>query len=196
MSNVDWFRNDYAWDKVAGANFMNLKNRPWKTKEDVLIFSKVSNFTYNPIRVKRTEKSLKRDPVESVRRKVSKKDSTYHHYGVNQAAGYTNKALPSDGKKHPIDIIRFSIRQKGCYYGGWHGTRKPVPLFEYLIRTYTNKGDTVLDNVIGSGSTGVAAFNTGRRFIGMEKDLDIYKSAVNRIKAETCQRNLFNESFF
>ena len=73
-----------------------------------------------------------------------------------------------------------------------HQTQKPVKLFEYLIRTYTNKGDLVLDNVIGSGTTGIACYNLNRRFIGMEKDADIYQMAVNRIDNETRQLKLFN----
>jgi len=79
-------------------------------------------------------------------------------------------------------------------YGILHPTQKPVALFEYLIRTYTNEGDTVLDNVIGSGTTAVAAFRTGRRWIGMEKDPEIYEKACARIERDTKQQNLFTQS--
>ena len=169
---------------------MNLKNRPWKTKEDVLIFSKVAGFTYNPIRVSRTAKSLKRDPTGTSRRRRSSK-RIVNHYNINEQAKCETMLSNQDGSKHPIDIIKFNIiPPNGRYYGGGHGARKPVKLFEYLIKTYTNKGDTVLDNVIGSGTTVIATHNTGRRFIGMEKDAEIYKMAAERITNETRQMKI------
>ncbi len=188
MSNIDWFRNDYCWNKVSGANFMNLKNRPWKTKEDVLIFSKVPGFTYNPIRINR----IIRNKSELKRTKVTSTKKAYHkHYGMISKAGSIT-GYDEDNKKHPVSVIKFSVREKGYLLNQNNGTRKPVKLFEYLIKTYTNKGDTVLDNVIGSGTTGVACYNTGRRFIGMEKDDEIYSMAVKRIDNETRQIKLFN----
>ena len=91
---------------------------------------------------------------------------------------------------YPKSILKF-MRPNNLTGGGLHPTQKPVKLFEYLIKTYTNPGETVLDNTIGSGTTAVASFNTNRKWIGIEKDKDIYQSAVARIKKDTAQLQLF-----
>lgn len=189
MSNVKWFVNDWVWNKVSGANFCNLKNRPWKTKEDIVVFSKKPNFTFNPIPIMRTTLSLKRDPAGTNR--SCKKRGVVEHYGLKMDE-YHAIFSSTDGTKHPVDILKFSKYAHTKRYSKFtHATQKPVALFEYLIRTYTDEGDTVLDNVIGSGTTAVACYNTGRRWIGVEKDEIIYREAVERIKWDTAQGLLF-----
>ena len=170
------FKYEWIWNKVNGANFMNLKNRPLKTQEQVLIFSETANFTFNPARVFRSDKSLKRDPIGSiVDRKIY--SNKVEHYGASR-----NKTLTVsvDGKKHPIDIIKFTIHEKGRYKIK-HPTKKPVALIEYLIKTYTNEGETVLDFCMGSGTTLVACQNLNRNGIGIEKDPDYFEIAKERV---------------
>lgn len=175
LSNIKNYKYDWIWDKVAGANFMNLKNRPFKTHENILIFSKNSNFTFNPIKVPRTEKSIRRQPIGKER--VIKGEGEVEFYNLKRI----NVHLIG-GLKHPIDIIRFSIHEKGRY-NFRHPTKKPVALFEYLIKTYTNEGDLVLDNCAGSGTTGVACKNLGRNYILIEKDREYCDIAEDRIRA-------------
>ena len=163
MSNLEMFKYEWIWNKVNGANFMNLKNRPFKTQEQILIFSKTPSFTFHPIRVMRTEKSLQRDPIgRAVNRKTYSKNIEY--YGAKRNGML---ALDEDGMKHPIDIIKFSIHEKWRYETK-HTTKKPVALFEYLIKTYTNEGDTIHDSCLGSGTTLEACRRTNRNCIGFE----------------------------
>jgi len=178
MSNLEMFKYEWIWDKIAGANFMNLKNRPFKTQEQILIFSKTANFTFNPIRVSRSEKSLKRDKVGSMRKRKHSERSSAEYYNIKRLQGFS--ILNSDGKKHPIDIIQFSTKERGIYEFK-HPTKKPVALFEYLIKTYTNEGDLVLDNCAGSGTTGVACKNLGRKFILIEKEEKYCRVAQKRL---------------
>jgi len=175
-SNMGMFRYEWIWNKNAGANFMNLKNRPSKTQEQVIVFSEAAHFTFNPIRVPRTDKSLIRDPVgKRVYRKCYKS-----HVGYYGAGRLENFGLHEDGLRHPIDIIEFSVRDKGRYQIK-HPTKKPIALMEYLIKTYTNEGDTVLDFCMGSGTTGVACRNLNRNFIGIEKVPEYFEIAKARI---------------
>ena len=176
MSNTSWFRYKWIWNKVAGANFMNLDNRPWKTHEEILVFFPTANFTFNPIRTARTQSSLQRDPPgHEVNR--NRGNHITKHYNVETNSEIN---LDKDGKKHPIDIIKISVHGKNRYKIN-HPTKKPVKLFKYLIKTYTNKSDIVLDNVIGSGTTAVAAKALDRKYIGFEKDSEYYKTAQERV---------------
>jgi site-specific DNA-methyltransferase (adenine-specific) len=174
-SNYEMFKYEWIWNKINGSNFMNIKNRPFKTQENILVFSKTANFIFNPQRVYRTEKSLKRDKigVEASRDLFS---VDIEHYGAKRS----NKLkLSADGKKHPIDIITFSIHEKGRYKIK-HPTKKPLELMKYLISTYTNENDMVLDNTMGSGTTCLAAKELNRKFIGIEKEANYYEIACRR----------------
>lgn len=183
QSNRKWFRYTWVWDKVAGGNFMNLANRPFKTHEDVVIFSPTANFTFNPIRVPRTDKSYKRYKNEATIKGSTRKTK---HYDIHVRDTNVKK------DKHPIDIIKFNKFEHGRFFHS-HPTKKPVALFRYLVKTYTNKGDTVLDNCAGSGTTGVACIEEGRKSILIEKDLKYCKLIKGRIseKLQT-SGNLFN----
>jgi site-specific DNA-methyltransferase (adenine-specific) len=179
-SNMGRFKYSWIWDKVNGVNLFNLKNRPFKTHEDIIIFADKPNFTFNPLRIMRTKSSLKRDPVGTKRKVLCKRGSKVSHYGFTQKkAIYKEKTI--DGKRHPIDIIKFNLKRTGLkqYYNSpyKHPTQKPLALCEYLIKTYTNEGDIVLDNTAGSGTTGVAARNLRRDFIMIEQ-LDEYVKII------------------
>ena len=160
MSNPKMFRYEWVWEKDNGTGFLNAKKMPLKKHENILVFYKHLP-TYNP------QMREGFNPYYNVRKNPD--SSNYGDY----------KATPSssDGTRYPIDIIKFN-RDKGL-----HPTQKPVALLEYLIKTYTNEGDTVLDNCMGSGSTGVACKNTNREFIGMELDEKYFKVACERLGA-------------
>jgi site-specific DNA-methyltransferase (adenine-specific) len=170
MSNIDMFRYEWIWEKDNATGFLNAKRMPLKIHENILLFYEKLP-TYNPI----MRQGFK--PYFSKRKKPQ--SSNYNWY----------KAVSSgseDGSRYPIDIIQFNKDNDT-----FHPTQKPVKLVEYLIYTYTNEGDIVLDNCMGSGTTAVAAFNTNRHFIGFEKDEKYFKLAEKRIKENQQQLKLF-----
>ena len=159
MSNVKEFSHSWVWNKRFAANYPLAKKQPMKIHEDVAVFG----HGYKPIMVKR-DKPIKK--------------------GANKGAPIFNKGLENPlykGKtyveKYPESIINFEKRKEHSY----SPTQKPVALLEYLIKTYTLEGETVLDNCMGSGSTGVACINTKRNFIGIEKDDKYFEIARARI---------------
>ena len=168
MSNIKDYRYDWKWDKVVGSNFINAKRMPLKVYEDVMIFYKRQP-TYNPQMVLREEKNFR----------VSGKSGNNSNRvnGVKQLSG-----VASDKMKYPTNKIKINRLEKELNSKHViHPTQKPVALFEYLIKTYTNEGETVLDNCMGSGTTGVACKNLNRNFIGMELDKEYCEIAKKRI---------------
>jgi site-specific DNA-methyltransferase (adenine-specific) len=172
MSNPKWFRYAWVWEKDAGSNFATVKFQPMKEHEDVCVFYR-ERPTYHAQRQERvgSRKGRATTTVDSGR--------TGSVYGTQAGTGI----LSVPELRSPRSIQRFK-RERGL-----HPTQKPVALMEYLIRTYTNEGETVLDNTMGSGTTGVACLNTGRRFIGMEKDASIFATAQARIAAAQSERD-------
>ena len=161
-SNYKMFRYNWVWEKLYSTGFMNANKMPLKNIEDVLVFYKRLP-TYNPQGIIEVNK-------KQVRKK-DKKTTIYSDMGLKEGT-YTQKYT-----NYPKQIIKTTTKEKTI-----HPTQKPVELFEYLIKTYTNEGDTVLDNVMGSGTTGVACLNTNRNFIGMELDADYFNIAKERIE--------------
>ena len=156
MSNIKNYKYDWIWNKKKGGNIMNLKYQPYKVHEIISVFNK---HNYYPI-------------MESQKERVSK---TYSKGEANGIKNYGD--IRTYNKKYPKSIIEYSnANQKGKV----HPTQKPVELLEYLIKTYTNENDIVLDNCMGSGSTGVACINTNRKFIGIEKERYFYEIARSR----------------
>ena len=174
-SNLSGLCYLWVWNKRKAGNIFLANVQPMKTHEDVCVFSfsgKMPNFY----------------PIKTLRDKVKKSKN----YGTGKAMGGTGKKEPTEytyTHKNPISIIDVSnANQKGKV----HPTQKPVELMEYLIKTYTNEGETVLDFASGSGTTGVACVNTGRKFIGIEMDECYFKIAKNRI--EETQTNTTKEA--
>ena len=165
LSNIDNYRYDLVWKKQKPCNFFQLKRRFGKCTENICIFYK-EQCTYNPQMSKFEGKLVHNKPKACHNSILS---------GTNQ-----KKIIPynDNGYRYPIDILEFN-RVK--YKEQLHPTQKPVELLEYLIKTYTNENDTVLDNCMGSGSTGIAAINTNRKFIGIEKNEEYFKIAKERI---------------
>lgn len=163
-SNPAMWRYNLIWDKVLSAGFLNANRMPLRQHEELCVFYKKPP-TYNP------QKSL----GEKSHSKGSKKNCENHNYGEY---GFVDNSEVHGNLKFPTSILKF---QKPHPSKSVHPTEKPVELLEYLIKTYTNRGETVLDNCMGSGSTGVACANTGRDFIGMELDEHYYTVAKERI---------------
>lgn len=172
MSNPKWFKHEWVWHKSKSGSAFTAKYRPLARHESVLVFGK-GRVTYNPI--KRKGKPYKRARV-ALGDKIN-----------NHGIGFNGKGIFSenDGFRYPESVIFF--QQKWRRQDQVHPTQKPVELMEYLIRTYSNEGETVLDNSMGSGTTGVACVNTGRRFIGIEKDADFFRVANERISSANSQ---------
>lgn len=160
-SNYGMFKYTWVWDKVRGSNFATVNIRPFNAHEEIAVFYRQQP-TYNA-------------------QKFEGKAYTQRQGRVGEAkqTGLHRKEVitVNEGDRHPLSIIRFSKES------GHHPTQKPVALMEYLIRTYTNEGDTVLDNTMGSGTTGVACENTGRNFIGIERDPGYFAIAKERIRS-------------
>lgn len=160
MSNRAWFRQALVWKKNIASNFLNANRQHLSRHEDVLVFG-----------AKQTTFNKQMGSGKAYTQKRTGRDDTGDNYGGIAARTDT----VNDGGRNPISVLEFDREV------GQHPTQKPVALMEYLIRTYTNEGDTVLDNCMGSGTTGVACKNTGRKFIGIEMDDNYYDIAKNRI---------------
>jgi len=168
-SNYKYFRHQWIWVKSKCGNFQLAKKQPLKYTEDILVFGKKSP-QYNPICEQAHEATLNR-------RKYRFNGETS---GINHMASgkYFFKLEHGEDKIYPKNILFIDSNRNNI-----HPTEKPVELMEYLIKTYTNEGETVLDNCMGSGTTGVACKKTGRHFIGIEKDEKYFEIAVSRVSA-------------
>ena len=167
MSNIKMFKYGFVWIKTKASNFQNARKIPMKKHEDILVFYK-SLPTYN-----HNAKTLE-TPVKNSRKN---KGANLGH--CVDSGNYLQK----EGGFPTSDIYFANPSGKGHL----HPTQKPVVLFEYLIRTYTNEGDLVLDNCAGSGTTGVACKNLNRNFIGIELDPEYFKIAEKRIRECDCR---------
>lgn len=165
-SNIKAYKHDWVWQKNAGSNFGCVKFQPMREHESVLVFCN-GRLTYNPIMQERADsgKARVKTPV-----KYNTKTEVYAG-GLNGEVVSTRPSL-----RYPSSVQKFNRER------GFHPTQKPVALLAYLVKTYTNEGDTVLDNCMGSGSTGVACVNTGRKFIGIELDPNYFETAKKRIE--------------
>lgn len=170
-SNLALYKYDWVWEKPSGANFLNFKYQPAKVHENIMVFGKMAtsyskkgNMIYNP---------------------QMEEGTPYKQWSGSQRESHNNSTVRSpikkvitenDGTRFPRSIQRFALDKDK-----FHPTQKPIALLEYLVKTYTNEGDTVLDNCMGSGSTGVACKNTNRNFIGIELDENYFNIAKERL---------------
>lgn len=180
MSNTKLYKYNWHWNKVKPSSFFNAKNAPMKKVEDICVFSfgAIANgsknlMIYNP-----------QGLIECGKIRPPKNDSVPNQSTIGKRPSRAN-SYRQEFTNYPTDLIEFSFEQKPI-----HPTQKPVPLFEYLIKTYTNKGETVLDNTMGSGTTGVACINTNRNFIGMELDDKYFEIAKARINEAITAKQL------
>lgn len=166
-SNRKMFRYDLVWDKQLVSGFLNAKRMPLRQHEQIAVFYKKLP-TYNP------QFSLGK-PLHSMGTAYKGKEVKNQNYGKHNT---TDDARAGSTEKYPTSILTFTKPHPGI---AMHRTEKPVALLEYLIKTYTREGDLVLDNCMGSGSTGMACVNTKRKFIGMELDKHYFDIAQKRI---------------
>ena len=179
-SNISQFREELIWVKNKAGSGILAKKRHLKIHEDIIVFSKTGHYTYNPIKWHIPEKQFL-----TQRRTMSVYGETNNNYG-----SMPRKRKSDDGSRFPISLLPFAVpitpAKNKVYHNdidvNVHPTQKPVALLEYLIKTYSNENDLVLDNCMGSGSTGVACVNTSRNFIGMELDSKYFKIAKERIE--------------
>jgi len=162
-SNMGMFKYCLIWDKVNAASGLHAKVQPLRSHEDIAVFG-AGRVSYFP-------------QMESAAPRIDKPRSIPN--GEAFSGKEAVRIYDNGGKKYPKSIVRVSNANQ---HGKVHPTQKPVALMEYLIRTYTNEGETVLDNCMGSGTTGIACLNTGRNFIGIEKDQKYFEIARNRIE--------------
>jgi site-specific DNA-methyltransferase (adenine-specific) len=172
-SNKEMFKYDLIWDKILPSGFLNSNRMPLRTHEHILIFYKKLG-TYNP-------QYTKGKPSHSKGKMTSDKNQNYGDYGK------IDNSKKQGDDKFPNSIISF---MKPHPSKALHPTQKSLELFEWLIKTYSNEGDKVLDNCMGSGTTGVACKNTRREFIGFELNEEYFRIAEERIKEATKQVSL------
>lgn len=180
-SNYDWFKYNLIWKKNKTTQFLLANYRPMKCTEDICVFSKggaaaaskrKGNMTYNPQNLV---------PVNIVKKnskeRIGKMLNQSHHLGPNNKL-ISNSEYSQKFTNYPNELIEFDIECDTI-----HETQKPIKLIEYLIRTYSNERETILDNTMGSGTTGIGCVNTNRKFIGIELDELYFKLSKHRINA-------------
>lgn len=171
-SNRRMWRYNLVWSKTTPTGFLNAKRMPLRSHEDVCVFYRRPP-KYNPV-------------MTSASRKVSSAASKRGSRAAASYGAYGRTGYDSD-ERYPTSVLEFATdKQREAL----HPTQKPVALLQLLVRMYTDEGDTVLDNCMGSGSAGVACVRSGRRFVGIELDSDYYVSAERRIAAEAAQGRL------
>ena len=178
-SNYDWFKYEWIWFKNMGGNPLNAKIMPMKQHENIIVFGN-GKTNYYPIKEERAKSGLDRVRSSAIIGGNIKDDAVY---------GKTNVIKTKyDDLRNPKTVQSFNVER------GLHRTQKPLLLMQYLIKTYSNENDTILDNTMGSGTTMVACQNLNRNGIGIEKDKDIYEVAKKRV--EKNKRKEFEELNF
>lgn len=183
ISNIEWFRYELIWKKNITTGFLHANYRPMKQTEDIVIFSPVGA---SPS-AKKNDNCMTYNPQGLVEKVVHKKNNKKRlgKFLLNEEFMGKNNVLLSEKEysqkftNYPKEIIEFDVDRDTI-----HPTQKPVKLMEYLIKTYSNEGDTILDNAMGSGTTGVACVKTNRNFIGIEMDENFFELAKERIEKE------------
>ena len=176
-SNISMFRHNITWHKDKCSNFLHAKNQPRKLTEDIIVFSKKGSgyvhnsknkCTYNPQMINR--KPRKATPK-------TRRSDTLNEIRDGKIMLYSGEDFKSD-KSYPSNIVYFPTE----HFNRLHPTQKPVELLQYLIKTYSNENELILDNCMGSGSTGVACLNTNRKFIGIELNEKYFNIAKERLE--------------
>ena len=191
LSNLEWFKYEWIWKKRKVTGFLHANARPMKETEDILVFSPMGA-SGGSVKV---NKNMTYNPQGLIEKKVKKKNNAkrlgkFLHQPEHMGEG--NKLLheteyEQKWTNYPSEIIEFGLDRNVI-----HPTQKPVALMEYLIKTYSNEGETVLDNCMGSGTTGVACKKTNRNFIGIEKETEYFTQAKERIESVTVEQVTHN----
>lgn len=193
-SKLEWYRYDWKWLKNNCTGFANANYRPMRKYEDIIVFSKANASAggkANPM------KYYPQDVIEinKVKKNTSKRQGLVSYANNNMDK---NNQLLQDGTEYiqkytnyPNNVLSFDVETERV-----HPTQKPVKLMEYLIKTYSNEEEIILDFTMGSGSTGVACKNLNRDFIGIEKDINYFNLAENRINAEVVEKKEIKRKLF
>lgn len=169
LSNKSDYKYDIYWVKEKPTNFMQIKKRVGKLTENICVFYK-KQCIYNPQMVKHNGKKVTNKPSE--------RNAKFRSVVASDSPTLSIKPYEDNGYRYPCDILNINREKLGSTV---HPTQKPLELLEWLIKTYTNEEAIVLDNCMGSGSTGVACINTNRKFIGIELDENYFNIAKERI---------------
>ena len=181
MSNIKNYKHEWYWNKINAGNFVQAKNHPLKIIENIIVFSN-GKVNYYPQMIKNTEEYTKLLKAKHKNKKESSLKQTVEDKYFVMASG-NFKSDTDESVAYPKNIITISKFSNECNSKHRiHPTQKPVELCEYLINTYTNKEEIILDNCIGSGTTAIACLNTNRQYIGIEKDNKYYELANKRIE--------------
>ncbi len=181
MSNKKIYKYDWKWVKQIPGNHLNAKKQPLRSYEDVMVFYK-KQCTYNPVLTDKPKSHIRVNPIDIKVKNNGAIGKVKENVKRNEF-----RSIPLD-KNYPNNVLNINIMAKNKRM---HQTQKPIALMEYLIKTYTNENETVLDFTMGSGSTGVACKNTNRDFIGIEQDDKYFDIATERINKEEPQKELF-----
>jgi len=165
-SNINMFKYEWIWKKRKPGNFQLAKKVPLKVTENILVFSRKNKYYPIPRPLPKSSIERRKYPIESNVLNLNHMASGRYKFQNNMGTGFG----------YPFNIIEIGQDAKS-----YHPTQKPVALFEYLIKTYTNEGDLVLDNCLGSGTTAISCLNTNRRCIGIEKELKYIEISKNRV---------------
>lgn len=160
VSNLKLLKYEWVWSKTQGTGHLNAKKMPMKNHENILVF-------------------YKKLPVYNPQMTHGKPYTQKSGRGSSNYNGQMEVVTENKGERYPLSVQLFNSEK------GLHPTQKPVPLFEYLIKTYTNEGETVLDNCMGSGTTAIACINTNRKYIGFEMDEEYHRLLTKRIEEHT-----------
>lgn len=190
ISNIKNYKYDWKWDKVTGTGHLCAKFQPMQQIEDIVIFCK-NKTVYNPQLILLNDEEYKRKISKITKRKSYKSNSELTS-SKNELSIF-DRDLDKYKYKQPSNLLTYSKYMQECNnVKRVHPTQKTVALLEYLIKTYTNENDIVLDNCMGSGSTGVACINTNRKFIGIEKDENYFNIAKERIQNTYNNKTVIN----
>jgi site-specific DNA-methyltransferase (adenine-specific) len=166
VANRKYFRCEIIWEKTMALGFLNAKKRPLRAHENILVFSENGYCTYNPQKVKTSEK---------IRKRESAGGAVCSHYN-QERFNYT-----PDGTRYPRSVYKCRNVSRSWDKTAFHPTQKPLDLVKWLVKTYSNPGETVFDPFAGASTTAVAAYETGRNYIAVEKDLNFYTLAQDRL---------------
>jgi DNA modification methylase len=186
ISNKKIYKYDWKWIKQIPSNHLNAKKQPLRSYEDVMIFYK-KQCTYNPILTDKPKSHIRENPIDI---KVK------NNGGIGKVKENVKRnefrTIPLD-KNYPLNVLNIDTLAKNKRI---HTTQKPLELIKYLVSTYTNENDWVLDNTCGSNTTGIACYDLNRNYIGIEKDIDIYNVAKERVEKNILLRANEQQTLF
>jgi len=186
ISKIQLFKYDWIWEKGRASGFLHAKNKPLKAHEIISVFSKGTT-----VHASQSKNRMNYFPQMEEGKPYTKKitqvnTGKLNHIPSESNLNFVGTVNENKGSRYPRSVLKFSMHN----VGNIHPTQKPVALFEYLIKTYTNENELVLDNCIGSGTTAIACINTNRNYIGFELNKEYYELAKNRINKHILDNNL------